>query len=77
MLLEQSVMEQHFEAVTAVVRDGEPVVDVAARFGVARQSVHRWIRRYEQGGLTALEDRSHPAVRVSAPDAGGGGGAAL
>jgi len=26
---------------------------------VSRQSVHSWIRRYEQGGLTALEDRSH------------------
>jgi transposase InsO family protein len=52
-------MEQRFEAVMAVVRDGRPVTGVAAEFGVSRQSVHAWIRRYEQGGLTALEDRSH------------------
>lgn len=56
-------MEQRFEAVMAVVRDGVPVVEVAARFGMTRQSVHIWIRRYEQGGLTALEDRSHRPVR--------------
>ena len=51
MLIERSVMEQRFEAVMAVVRDGQPVIEVAARFGVSRQSVHTWIRRYEQGGL--------------------------
>ena len=59
MLVERSVMEQRFEAVMAVVRDGLPVVEVAAKFGVSRQSVHAWIRRYVLGGLTALEDRSH------------------
>jgi transposase InsO family protein len=52
-------MEQRYEAVMAVLRDGEPVVEVAARFGVSRQSVHAWIRRYETGGLTELGDRSH------------------
>jgi transposase InsO family protein len=59
VLVERSVMEQRFEAVMSVVRDGQPVTEVAARFGVSRQSVHSWIRRYEQGGLTGLEDRSH------------------
>jgi transposase-like protein len=59
VLVERSVMEQRFEAVMAVVRDGLPVVEVAANFGVSRQSVHAWIRRYEAGGVTALEDRSH------------------
>ena len=59
VLVERSVMEQRFEAVLAVVRDGLPVTEVAAKFGVSRQSVHSWIRRYEVGGVTALEDRSH------------------
>ena len=27
------------------------MTEVAARAGVSRQSVHAWIRRYEQGGL--------------------------
>jgi transposase InsO family protein len=52
-------MEQRYEAVMAVLRDGEPVIEVAARFGVSRQSVHGWIRRYERGGLGALADGSH------------------
>jgi transposase-like protein len=47
VLVERSVMEQRFEAVMAVVRNGLPVTEVAAKFGVSRQSVHAWIGRYE------------------------------
>ena len=43
----------------AVVQDGWKVSEVADRLGVARQSVHNWIARYEVGGLAALADRSH------------------
>lgn len=59
MLVELSVMEQRYQAVLAVVQDGWQVSEVARRIGVSRQSVHAWIARYEQGGLTALADRSH------------------
>ena len=59
MLVELSVMEQRYQAVMAVVQDGWTVTEVAHRLGVARQSVHNWIARYETGGLTALADRSH------------------
>lgn len=59
MLVELSVMEQRYQAVMAVVQDGWKVTEVAARLGVARQSVHNWIARYEEGGLAALADRSH------------------
>jgi len=59
VLVELSVMEQRYQAVMAVVQDGWTVTEVAARLGVARQSVHNWIARYEQGGLPALADRSH------------------
>ena len=59
MLVELSMVEQRYEAVMAVVRDGQPVTEVAARFEVNRSSVHRWIARYEAGGLGALADRSH------------------
>ena len=37
MLVAHSVMEQRYEAVMAVLRDGEPVTEVAARFGVSHQ----------------------------------------
>ena len=56
-LVELSVMEQRYQAVMAVVQDGWKVTEVARRLGVARQSVHNWIARYEQGGLPALADR--------------------
>jgi transposase InsO family protein len=59
VLVELSMVEQRYEAVMAVVRDGQPVTEVAARFEVNRSSVHRWIARYEAGGLGALADRSH------------------
>jgi transposase-like protein len=61
-------MEQRYEAVMAVLRDGEPVSGAAARFGVSRQTVHAWISRYHGGGISALADGSVfdlTSVRVS------------
>jgi hypothetical protein len=49
MLVELSVMEQRYQAVTFVVHDGESVVEVARRFNVSRQTVHAWLARY--GGV--------------------------
>jgi transposase InsO family protein len=42
-----------------VLRDGLTVIEVAERYGVSRQAVHSWLRRYRTGGLDALADRSH------------------
>jgi transposase InsO family protein len=55
-LVELSVVEQRYRAVLEV-QAGVPVTEVAAAFGVSRQSVHAWIRRYEAGGLGGLMDR--------------------
>ena len=56
---EMSVPEQRYQAVLAVISDGETVTDVAARFGVHRKTVHDWLAKYEAGGLENLGDRSH------------------
>jgi transposase InsO family protein len=56
---ELSVAEQRYEAVRAVIADGETVTDVAARFGVSRKTVHVWLAKYEAGGLEGLADGSH------------------
>jgi transposase InsO family protein len=53
-----SIVEQRYQAVMAVLA-GDPVVDVAAKVGVSRQSVHAWLRRYADEGLPGLQDRSH------------------
>ena len=55
--------EQRFNAVMEVLRDGLTVIEVADRYGVSRQAVHGWLRRYRTGGLEALADRSHRPLR--------------
>jgi transposase len=42
MLWELSVVEQRYTAVTEVL-GGMAVTEVAARYGVSRQSVHGWL----------------------------------
>jgi transposase InsO family protein len=44
--------------VLEVINDAVTVTDVAARFGVTRQTVHRWLRRYAAEGLAGLVDGS-------------------
>ena len=58
MLVELGLVEQRYRAVLEVLNDGASVGDVARRYGVARQTVHRWLRKYASGGLGALADRS-------------------
>nr|BFE32610.1 hypothetical protein GCM10010200_048610 [Actinomadura rugatobispora] len=60
-LVELSVVEQRYRAVLEV-EAGVPVTEVAARFGVSRQSVHAWVRRYRAEGLAGLADRSRRPV---------------
>jgi transposase-like protein len=59
VLLELTVAEQRFNAVMEVLRDRLTVIGIAERYGVSRQAVHGWLRRYRTGGLDALADRSH------------------
>jgi len=58
MLWELSVTEQRYRAVLEV-KAGVPVTEVASRYGVSRQSVHAWLRRYRDEGPSGLADRSH------------------
>ena len=57
MLIELGVVEQRHKAVLEVL-EGLPVTEVAAHYGVTRQSVHRWLRWYASGGVAALADSS-------------------
>ena len=58
MLVELGLVEQRYAAVREVLDDGATVTDVARRYGVARQTVHVWLRRYAAGGLAGLLDQS-------------------
>jgi transposase InsO family protein len=57
VLVELGLVEQRYKAVCEVL-DGASVTDVARRNGVARQTVHEWLRRYANEGIGALADRS-------------------
>ncbi|OBK13967.1 IS481 family transposase [Mycobacterium asiaticum] len=59
---ELSVAEQRYQAVMAVIGDGLSVSQAAEKAGVARQTLHRWLARYEAEGLEGLRDRSHRPV---------------
>jgi transposase InsO family protein len=59
VLVELGVVEQRYRAVLEVLDEGASVTDVARRYGVARQTVHGWLRRYaNDGGLGGLADKS-------------------
>jgi transposase InsO family protein len=58
MLVELGLVEQRYQAVLEVLNDGAAVMDVARRYGVARQTVHVWLRAYAAEGLRGLADRS-------------------
>jgi transposase InsO family protein len=58
VLVELGLVEQRYKAVLEVLNDNASVTDVALRYGVARQTVHIWLRKYASGGLGALADAS-------------------
>jgi transposase-like protein len=72
MLVELSIVEQRYQAVLAVIRDGVPIVQVAHRYDVSRQAVHRWLRWYEGQCLrawsTARTDHPGAAIRAELDD---------
>jgi transposase len=54
-----SVAEQRYEAVMAVDGEGRTIGEVAHQWRVDRRTIHRWLARYEIGGMEGLGDRSH------------------
>lgn len=53
MLWESSKVEQRYDAVMGVIREGFSITEVAQKFGVSRQSVYTWMQRYKEGGFDA------------------------
>lgn len=62
-------VEQKKKAIE-LVETGMSVTEVAQYFGKSRQSLHKWLRRYEEEGEAGLQERSraphHPRDEVSA-----------
>ena len=53
MLVKLGLVEQRHKAVLEVL-GGAQVTDVARRYGVTRQTVHTWLRRYGSSGIAGL-----------------------
>jgi transposase InsO family protein len=62
VLVELGAVEQRYRAVLEVLEEGVSVTEVARRYGLARQTVHGWLRRYAEDGLGGLADRSSRPV---------------
>ena len=62
MLRELNVVEERYRAVLEVL-SGIPVVEVAERYGVARQTVHRWMGRYRSDGTPGWQIGRTPLKR--------------
>ena len=72
-------MEQRYQAVLAVIRDGVPVVEVASRFGVSRQAVAPLVASVRgpgsgRGWSTARIDRPGAPHQMDPVDRGLGPG---
>src|ERR1700688_2722403 len=57
-LADLSVLEQRYLAVREVLDTGATVTDVAARHGIDRRTLHRWLVRYANEGMGALAEKS-------------------
>jgi transposase len=58
VLVELGLVEQRYKAVLEVLEGATSVTDVARRYGVTRQTVHKWLARYAADGLAGLVDKS-------------------
>ena len=67
MLVELALVEQRYKAVLEVLNDSATVTDVARRYGVARQTVHTWLRsRVPPRSRTRA--RGRPGTSLPSPD---------
>jgi transposase len=46
------------------MRDGFTVTEISQKLGISRQSIYRWMARYEEGGLEALAEGSHRPKQI-------------
>lgn len=55
---EWSIVSQREEFVALASAGGQSVASLCKRFGISRETGHKWLRRHRAEGLTGLLDRS-------------------
>lgn len=68
---EMSVVSQRYQVVQMVRSGIWTVSEAAAREGVSRKTVYKWLHRFDEGGVEALQDRPrapHHSPSKTAPE---------
>ncbi len=55
---ERSTVSLRSEFVPLAAQGGANISELCRRFGISRKTGYKWLRRYREGGATALRDRS-------------------
>jgi transposase-like protein len=63
------VTEQGYKAVLAVIANGRSLGEVASEWGVCRQTMHRWLGRYEKRWAGGSRQSVVPAGTLPASNA--------
>lgn len=58
---QSSVMDQRVQFIADWLSDDYLKVELCAVYGISRPTADKWIKRYQQGGVNALEERSRAA----------------
>ena len=54
-------MDHRIDFISCCLRDEAPMSELCAAFAISRKTGYKWLERFREGGLAALEDRSHAA----------------
>lgn len=56
---ESSPMTERLDFIKACLNRNDHIVEVCDRFGISEKTGQKWLKRFREGGVEALEDRSH------------------
>ena len=56
---ESSPMSERLTFIKACLQRSEHIVEICDRFGISEKTGHKWLRRFQRGGVEALGDQSH------------------
>jgi len=57
-----SVKQMRFEFVKQALKGNKVFIDLCKSFGISTKTGYKWIRRYVEGGIESLEDRSRRPI---------------
>ncbi|MBL9208038.1 MAG: helix-turn-helix domain-containing protein [Opitutaceae bacterium] len=59
-------MDEKMRFVSLVQTDRFTISSLCEQFGISRKTAHKWLGRYQEGGMEALGERSHRPRRFPA-----------